>query len=177
AVEELVANLAVKGLRVTVLPGAPRRDVQRPGAGLLEPRPHHQGRELRAVVAAHPTRGAATPGRNFGQDDPNVLGGHASSRLQRKAFTSILINKTQPLEASTIAGTIEDKVPCPYVIFATRRSEMAGVPILSLLSPRLGIGRRLGHFQPGLTVDPTDRLLVDRPALAIQEGPDPPVTV
>ena len=54
---------------------------------------------------------------------------------------------------------------------------MAGVPILSMLSVRLGMGRRLSHFQPRLTVEATHRLLVDRPALAIQEGPDPSVAV
>ena len=77
-------------------------------AGFLQPRPHHLGRELRAVVAAHPTRGAAASGRDFGQDDPNVLGGHASSLFQRETFTSIFINNTQPLETSTITGTIEE---------------------------------------------------------------------
>ncbi len=45
-----------------------------------------------AIVAPNPTRGAAAPRRDFGQDDPNVLGCHASSRLQRQAFTSIFIN-------------------------------------------------------------------------------------
>ena len=38
-------------------------------------------------------------------------------------------------------------------------------------------GLRLGQLQPRLTPDATNRLLVDRPALAIQEGPDPPVAV
>ena len=38
-----------------------------------------------------------------------------------------------------------------------------------------GIGPRSGQFQPQLPLDPTHRLLVDRPALAIQQGPDPPV--
>ena len=46
-----------------------------------------------------------------------------------------------------------------------------------MLPARLGIGPRLGHLQPRLAVEATHRLLVDRPALAIQEGPDPPVAV
>ncbi len=54
---------------------------------------------------------------------------------------------------------------------------MAGVAILSMRSAGLGIGLRLGHFQPRQTPEATHRLLVNRPALAIQEGPDPPVAV
>ena len=119
--------------------------------------------------------GGPPPGRDLGQDDPDVLGGHAPARLQRQAFSGVLINDTQPLEAPTVAGTIEDKVPCPYIVFAARRPEMAGVPILSMLPAGLGIGPRSGHFQPRLALEPPHRLLVDRPALAIQQGPDPPV--
>src|SRR3954447_10244685 len=54
---------------------------------------------------------------------------------------------------------------------------MAGILILSVLPARLGMGPRLGHLQPRLAVEATHRLLVNRPALAIQEGPDPPVAV
>ena len=54
---------------------------------------------------------------------------------------------------------------------------MAGVLILPMRRAGLGIGPRWGHFQPRLAVDPTHRLLVNRPALAIQERPDPPVAV
>ena len=149
--------------------------VQRTGTRPLQPRTHYLGHELRAVVATEPTRRAAVPGRDFGQDDPNVLGCHASSCLQRQAFTSIFIYETQPLEATAVAGTIEDKVSCPYVVLPTRRPEMTGVPILPMRSAGLGDGLRLGQLQPRLTPDATNRLLVDRPALAIQEGPDPPV--
>ena len=54
---------------------------------------------------------------------------------------------------------------------------MAGVPILPMRSAGLGDGLRLGQLQPRLTPDATNRLLVDRPALAIQEGPDPLVAI
>src|SRR5436305_13263082 len=54
---------------------------------------------------------------------------------------------------------------------------MAGVLILPMRESGLGIGPRWGHFQPQLTVDPTHRLLIDRPTLAVQERPDPPVAV
>ena len=51
---------------------------------------------------------------------------------------------------------------------------MAGILVLSMRPPRLGIGPRLGHFQPQLAIEATHGLLVDRPALAIQQRPDPP---
>src|SRR5262249_55085542 len=140
AVQELVADLAVKRLGVAVLPGTPRRHRQRPGAGALQPRPHHLGDELRPVVAAHPTRRPAATGRDRRQDDPDILRRHAPARLQRQAFSSIFINDTQPLEASTVAGTIEDEVPGPDVVLAARGPEMAGVPVLAMLAAGLGIG-------------------------------------
>src|SRR3954470_13550251 len=43
AVQELVAELAVERLRVTVLPRARRRHVQRTRARPLQPRPHNLG--------------------------------------------------------------------------------------------------------------------------------------
>ena len=107
---------------------------------------------------------------------PDVLGGHAPACLQRQAFSGILINKAQPLEASTVTGTIEDKVPCPYIVLATRGPEMAGVLVLSMLPAGLGMGPRLSHFQSQLAIEATHGLLVDRPALTIQQDPDSPIT-
>ena len=37
------------------------------------------------------------------------------------------------------------------------------------------MGPRLSHFQSQLAIETTHGLPVDRPALAIQQGPDPPV--
>src|SRR3954452_6688366 len=148
AVEELVAELAVKRLRVTVLPGTRRRHVQRPRTGPLQPTPDHLGRELRAVVAADPVGWPSAPGRDLGQDDTDLLGGHAPACLQRQAFTGILINQTQPLETSAVTGTIEDKVPGPDVVFPTRGTEVAGVGVLAVRPAWPGIGPRLGQLQP-----------------------------
>src|SRR3954453_13743213 len=64
AVQELVAELAVERLGVTVLPRARRGPVQGTRAPRLQPGPHHLGRELRAVVAADPMRWAPASGRD-----------------------------------------------------------------------------------------------------------------
>src|SRR5947199_2355735 len=125
AVEELVAELAVKRLRVTVLPGTRRCHVQRPGTVPLQPTPYHLGRELRAVIAADPVGRPSAPDRDLGQDGTNLLGGHAPACLQCQAFTGVLINQTQPFETSAVTGTIEDEVPCPNVVFAARGTEVA----------------------------------------------------
>jgi hypothetical protein len=52
---------------------------------------------------------------------------------------------------------------------------MAGILVLPMRPARLGIGPRSSHFQPQLAIEATHGLLVDRPALAVQQGPDPPV--
>src|SRR6185437_598137 len=118
AVQELIAELAVERLRVTVLPRARRRDIQRTGARPLQPGPHHLGRELRAVVAADAMRWAPALGRDPDQDGADLFGRHAPAGLQRQAFTSVLINQTQPFRAPTVAGAIDDEIPCPYIVFA-----------------------------------------------------------
>ena len=107
---------------------------------------------------------------------PDVLGGHAPASLQRQAFSSIFINNTQPFETSTFIGAIEDEVPCPYVVLAARGPEMAGILVLPMSPAQLGIGPRSGRFRPRLAIESAHGLLVDDPALAIQQGPDPPVT-
>src|SRR5512135_200670 len=175
AVQELVAELAVERLRVAILPGARRRHVQRPGAGPLQPIPHRLRRELRAVVAADPMRRAPATRRDLGQDDADLLGRHAPACLQRQAFTSVLINQTQPLQAPAVAGTIENEVTCPYVVFAARRPEVAGVRVLAVRAARPRRRTGPGQFQPRQAPDPPHRLLVDRPALPVQQRPDPPV--
>ena len=53
---------------------------------------------------------------------------------------------------------------------------MAGILVPSMRPPRLGIGPRSGHFQPQISIETTHGFLVDDPALAIQQGPDRPVT-
>ena len=146
-----------------------------PGSGPLQPTPYHLGRELRAVVAADPVGRPSTPDRYLGQDDTNLLGGHAPACLQCQAFTGVLLNQAQPLETSAVTGTIEDKVPCPNVVFPTRGTEVAAVGVLPVRPAQLGIGPRFGQSQPLIPPDPLHRLLVDRPALADQKRPDPPV--
>src|SRR5829696_5676195 len=88
AVQELVAELAMERLRVTVLPRARRRDIQRARARPLQPGPHHLGRELRAVVASDPMRWAPALRRDPDQDDTDLFGRHAPACLQRQTFTS-----------------------------------------------------------------------------------------
>ncbi len=53
---------------------------------------------------------------------------------------------------------------------------MTGVGILSVNRSRLGIGPWRSQFQAQLTPEATHRLLVDSPAFAIQECPDPPIS-
>ena len=52
---------------------------------------------------------------------------------------------------------------------------MAGILVLSMRPPRLGIGPRLSHLQPQFAIEATNGFLADYPALAIQQGPDPPI--
>src|SRR3954468_21474555 len=52
---------------------------------------------------------------------------------------------------------------------------MTGVRVLPVRSARLDLGRLPGQSQPEPSPVATHRLLVDRPALAVEHDPDPPV--
>ena len=143
------------------VPSSHDRTTSAANSGPLSLRTRHGG----------PPRSAATPARMIRMSSAVM----PLLRLQRQAFTSILIDEAQPLQAPAVAGPIEDEVPGPHVVLAARGPEMAGVLVLPMLAAGLGIGPRTGHLQPRLAVEAAHRLLVDRPALAIQQGPDPPV--
>src|SRR5262245_17169062 len=175
--QELVPQPAVERLHIAVLPGASRGYVQRPRTRRLQVRADGCRREFRAVVAPDAMGRGPTPGHHLGQDLLDLFGGHATSRLKRQAFTSIFINQTQPLEAPTVAGAVEEEVPGPAIGLAPRRPQVAAVLVLTMRPPRLGRGPRPGQLQSRLTPEAMDGLLVDRVALASQQRPDPAVTV
>ena len=56
--QKLVSQLPVEALRVSVLPRAPRSNVQRLDAQTFQPLPNRLGHELRPIVAADRTRHA-----------------------------------------------------------------------------------------------------------------------
>ena len=49
-VEKLVAQFAVEAFNIPVLPGTPRRNVQRVHADLLQPVAHRFGRKLGSII-------------------------------------------------------------------------------------------------------------------------------
>jgi len=119
----------------TVLLGAPGGHVQRPRARGFQPRSHRLGCELRAVVAPHSQRGRAASGHLIGQDLLDVTSRHAPSRIQRHAFTSILIDQTEPLQSPPVICSIKYNVSCTYLVISTRRFEVTSIHVLAMRKP------------------------------------------
>src|SRR5262249_20895131 len=172
-VEQLVPHLAVERLRVPVLPGRARFDVQRLQARTRHPRTDGLGDELRPVVRADVDRRPALAhhGRQHRNHRPS---GHPPLHLQGQALARVLVHQREPLQRPAVARPVVQEVPRPDVVLVLGRPPHAAVgaapqPPLLPLFPR--------HSQPLLPPEAVNPLAVDAPALAPQQGPDPPVAV
>ena len=174
--QEFVTHLAVKRLRVPVLPGAARHHRERPRARRLQvPR-----------TASAANSGSWSLRRRCGGAPPLATTSERISWIsaavmprrgcKRKAFKCVLIDQAQPLRAPTVVRTVKDEVPCPSIFLASRRTEVAAGPVLAVRASRLG-GGGPAKLQPRLPPEAVDGLLVDRPPLATQQHPDPSVAV
>ena len=95
-VQQLVPNLAVERLGVTVLPRHPRRDVPRLPSPPTSSAPDGLSDELRAVVAADSAPAPRAPAR-----PPAPLSPPQPScpiHLQRQALAGVLVDQREPLQ-------------------------------------------------------------------------------
>src|SRR5512145_2155784 len=92
----------------------------------------------------------------------------------RQTFTGELIDHIQDPKRSSIVGSFEHKVIAPDMVREFRLQPQAG-PVVQPQATPFGLSGR--HFQPFLTPDSLDTLVVHLPPLIVQEGGDTSISV
>ena len=96
-VEQLIAQAAVEGLHVGVLPWRSGLDERRPGTPEAAPVAEGVRGQLRPVVAAHVRRRAALTGEAFEHVD-GLVGVDASGDVDRERFAGELVDDVEQLD-------------------------------------------------------------------------------
>ena len=117
SVEALVAQLAIEGLDIAVLPGAARLDEEGRDADAREPGPDRMGRELGAVVGAQ-RGGWAALDEELGQTGEDVVGPQAAGDHDGEALARVLIDDAEQPQRPPVVGPILDEVVSPDVVGA-----------------------------------------------------------
>ena len=169
AVEQLVAQLAVEILDISVLPWAARLDVQRLHADSAEPLPHDGRGELAAVVASHMLWNAAG-GHEPAQPFEHVIARQASGHVDAQALARVLIDDHQEPQWQPIVRATTHEVIGPHMILPLR-AQPHTAPIVEPQSPAFGLPSR--HLQAFSPPDAFDSLVVHSPALPSQHCVDP----
>ncbi len=125
-VHELVPDMAVETLGVSILPGTARFDIQRSYADLFQPTANCLGQELTAVVAAKVLRHAVS-WEQLRQLVDHILAGDVSVHLQGQALPGILVYNREPLERGPSFCPIKNKIAAPHVVFPFCSMAMAGI--------------------------------------------------
>src|SRR5262249_43934070 len=119
-VQKLIAQATVEGLRVAVLPGRPRRDVQRLGFGPFQPPPQDLSNELRPIVAPQVLR-HATYGKQLGHTLHYILRGDAARPHQRQTPPRLLVYDRELMrgprrDQSAFCFNFHDATPAPVKV-------------------------------------------------------------
>lgn len=172
-VEAFVAQFAVEGLTIAVLPRAARRDVERPGAEFSKPVANHLGRDLRAVVGAD-VFGDALGEHHIGHrlDDAEAV--DATRHTDGQAFPGELIDQRHQAELATVMCLRLDKIVAPHMIAVLRPQPDAGSVIQPEPASRLLFP---GHFQPLAAPDPLNAITADLPPRLGQQRCDPTIAI
>ena len=117
AVEQLIAQLAVEALAVSVLPRAAGLDVGGLGADRGNPLAQSQGDELRAVVRPHIGRPPAQD-HHVGQGLQYVGGVELALDPDGQGLVGELVDQAQHPELPSVMGPVLDEVIGPDMVGA-----------------------------------------------------------
>jgi len=124
-VQAFVAQFAVEGLAVAILPWAAGRYVERLRSQLRKPAAHNLGRHLRAVVRPDVLR--HTFGEHHighGVDDAEAV--DATGHPDRQAFPRELVDQRHQSELAAVMGLRLDEVVAPDMVAMLRSQPDAG---------------------------------------------------
>ena len=125
SVQKLVAELSVKGLVISVLPGASRFDEQRLHADPAEPGSDDFGRELRAVIGTDVIRRSSIR-EQIGQEMENVVGPEPPGHQDGQTLPAVFIDDGKHPKCPAIMCPGLNKVIGPDVVLPTRAQTNAG---------------------------------------------------
>lgn len=168
-IEAFVAELAIEALRIAVLPGMARRDMQRRRPGLGQPGCEFVGDELAPIVRAQIARWSM----GHKQRVEEVLNGSVPEMIahaDRMAFAGEFIEHGEHLEGPTALRHIEDKVVRPDM--ATMEGPQGDTGTAAMPSFRSTTSWNSELL--GLP-DPPHPLVIDRLTLSLQQCRDPSI--
>ena len=124
--EELVAQAAVEGFGVAVLPGGAWFDVERLHARLRKPCAHFSGDEFRTVIGTD-VSGNAVLRHQGGEHVKDGVGREGTLYFKRKVLARELVQDHQELQLPPVHTAVMDEIPGPHVVAAGGRAFVAGV--------------------------------------------------
>jgi len=167
-IEQFIAQAGIKTLDVTILPGATWCDLGGLCADCCDPILHSLGEELRAIVGSDVARDA-TQDEEVRENIDYIDGLELAGDPDRQAFVGKLIDHIEHAIFPSIVGPILDKIVGPDVI-AVLGTQPDARPIRKPEPAALGLF--MGDLQPLASPDPLDPLVVDQPALLLQQPGD-----
>jgi hypothetical protein len=159
-VEALVAQFAVEGFAVAVLPGTARLDVERLCSERCEPTAHDLCGHLRTVVRPDMLRDASGE-HHVGHRLKDAEAVDPTSHPDRQAFPGELVDQGHQPNLAPIVGLRLDEVVTPNMIAMLWSQPDAGSVVEPEPASRLLLP---GYFQPLTAPDPLDAITSDLPA-------------
>ena len=111
-VQQLIPELAVEGLVISVLPRRARFDIERFHTDPAQPVAHGMGGKLRAIVRTDMI-GRAMALEQIGEDGEHVIALELSLDMDRQALTAMLIDHRKHAERLPVMRPIGDEVVAP----------------------------------------------------------------
>ena len=171
--QQLISELGVEALTVTILPWTCRRDIQRCDADVSEPFPQRDGDKLRSIVGPY-MLWCTVPDEQLAKYIQNIPRVQAPLDTYRETLTRMLVDDAQHAEDLSIVGAILNEVIGPDMALV-RRPEPHARSIIQPQPPALRL--LLRDFQPFTAPYAIDALLIHMPAVSPQQFSDPAIAI
>ena len=164
-VEQLITQLSVEALHVTILPRAAPGNEPRTHAGLMKPAHNRLGHELATVIAAD-MLGSPAYCKQVLQHTNHIGSRERAVGLNGQAFASVFVDDNQQFQLTAVLRPVRDKIVRPDVIHFlgstanTAVRTVAGKPSSAVLFSR--------HLHLFLLPEPMDPFAVDLPTVGNQ---------
>ena len=164
SVEQFIAQLAVEGFAITILPGASRSDVNGRRTEPFQPPLEPLGDHLRAIVRAD-VFWDAMGFHQIREHIDCIPGPDAPGDMDRQAPAGVFIDHHHQLERAAVIGPVEYEVPGPHMVGPLGAQPDAG----TVVEPQPASFRLLRRDFEALTApDAHHPAMTDLPALGLE---------